>query len=178
MVTGALAMLIALIIGLVVLPARSAAADATATANLRQLGTALIMYGNDHGRYLPPSIAYVGPYIGSASTLLQDPRLYAAPLALPPGTSWVSDSAEVKARFDFVYVGAGVRLAEVRHDAKFITMYDKPLPGRPRLIAFLDSHVERVPPGSTHLAQLVQESNQARALLHVPPLPVDLSSSP
>jgi prepilin-type processing-associated H-X9-DG protein len=157
--------------------ARNAADDVRAMNNLRQLDLALIMYTTDHKGLFPPSVAYVGTYVGGGS-VLQDPRVHNEPVSLPAGSSWVNSSAEVDSHFDFVYTGAGLRIVRLRNASTFIVMYDKPLAGHQRVVAFADGHVERIPQGSAQFARAVQATNQTRESLNLPLLPADLSGPP
>jgi hypothetical protein len=136
------------------------------------------MYSSDNRGYLPPGIAYVGRYVGGTLSVLQDPRLHSGPVSLPAGNLWVSHSAEVEAHFDFVYTGAGLKLPQLRNLSAFIILYDQPIPGHSRLIAFADGHVERLRQDSAQLARDVETTNQMRESLNVPLLPVDLSGAP
>jgi hypothetical protein len=183
-VTGAVAMLMsvvvilfAVLLGPALSHARAAASDVRTMANLRQLGLGLLMYSNENRGLLPPSIAYVGRYVGSGA-VLQDPRVHTQPTLLPAGSSWLSDPAAVESSFDFVYVGRGLQINRLRNVASFILMYDKPVAGHQRLVAFGDGHVERFPQASAQLTRVVQATNQTRTSLNLPPLPLDLSGPP
>lgn len=87
-------------------------------------------------------------------------------------------TAQADPHCDYYYTGTGVRLNEVPHPSSFILLYDHPGAGPNRLVAFADSHVEKLPANSSQLERFVGDSNGQRTELKLPPLPVGLSGPP
>jgi type II secretory pathway pseudopilin PulG len=179
-VTGALAIPMSIVIGLMIAilvpalgKARIAANETRTISNMQQLGLGVEMYSADNKGYFPTNLAGVRGYLNKRSETLLDFRVH-KPSALPPGADWTSDPAQFTAHCDFNYAGDGMKVSHLRSPASTIVLYDNPLPKRSRLIVFADGHAERFAAGSAQLFHDVEVTNTAREAAGLPPLPADL----
>jgi prepilin-type processing-associated H-X9-DG protein len=177
-VTGALALPIALAVAVLLLFAGSLRQKRNETAsltNLKRLSIALAVYGAEWDGAAPGHLANLAPYVGDLNRLIHDPRLPRhRPAPLPRATNLPELEAALDRDCDYWYAGAGLIL----RDPRFITFYDRGASGGRRLVAFADGHVEAFNTGSHELRAAVARNNEARAALKLPPLPLDLEGPP
>jgi hypothetical protein len=148
-----------------------------AQANLRVIVSAASMYDAQWNAPLPSHLAD----LTSDDSLLRfviDPRLHGATSKLTPESDPKTRAAQVDARCDFFYAGAGVPMGRVESPSRFIVLYDHPNAGPYRILALADGHVETLAAGSSEIETLVEANNQQRKALKLPLLPAGLSGPP
>jgi prepilin-type processing-associated H-X9-DG protein len=107
-----------------VMRARDAAETVQCLSQLRQLSVGIFMYASSNGGWTPPSLNAAMPG--------------ATPFACPALKGGPSN---------YVYIGKGIRMNLVPRPSDYVTIYE-PLTNHARgaNFAFLDGHVEMVPP--------------------------------
>lgn len=120
--------------------ARHQAQQAQGMNHLKQIGLGVHMYATDNNGNLPPDLGSMLKYVGSARVFVSPHR--AAHAAVPAGqgadaAAWINQNA------DYVYVGAGKKLATIPRTADYVLAYEKPELAQRGMIAVLyaDGHV-------------------------------------
>lgn len=122
--------------------ARARAVQVSCASNLRQIGVAAIMYSNENNGRLPPDLGALSPY-ANAMQVFFCPGDGDRPLAAPPPDQ-ARQAAWIRQNSDYVYLGAGLRIADIVRPAEFIIAHDKieNHGGRGVNALFADGHVE------------------------------------
>jgi hypothetical protein len=177
-VTGALAIPVALVVAAIFLIAgtmRQRTRETASLTNLNRLNAALLTYTTDWNSAGPDGLAKLAPYTGDMTRLIRDARTpRRRPGPLPATTNPAELQAVLDQECDFWYAGAGV----TGRNGALITLYDRGVPGGRRLVAFGDGRAVIFQSGSPELRAAVVQNNQVRESLHLPPLPLDLDGPP
>jgi hypothetical protein len=179
-VTGAVAIGLATVAGLVIAVGIVSRVRAHATAtlsmlHLRQLSQGLELYCVENRDHLPPTLDQIGALMQGHGDALLDARLHGPS---HPSTGSVPWPDQTPVPCDFYYAGAGLKMSMMRPASDHIVIYDKPQPGQPRLLAFADGHVGALRPSSPELGDVVRTTNADRQQANLPPLPLDLAGPP
>jgi prepilin-type processing-associated H-X9-DG protein len=125
--------------------ARQSAQRVACMSNMRQIAMACNMYAADNKGKLPDKL-------GALTQYLQAPQVFLCPRLgqkVPADVQSARDkwAGWVDEHSDYVYLGAGQKLAAIRQPAQTIILYDKPgnHGGGNVNLAFADGHCESVP---------------------------------
>ena len=127
--------------------ARQEATQAKDLLNLRQIGAGVHMYAVDHNEQLPPDMGALvaGRYVISAEVFIKPDAGKAVPGEVANAKP-EEQAAWVNLNGDYVYVGAGKKIGEIRTPATTVLAYERLETAGERVgVLFADGHVEVVP---------------------------------
>lgn len=162
---------------------RQNAKMAAESSDERILLMGVMTYTSDTGNgKLPEDIAQLFPTLGGDASSLKSfvsPRSSTKPLEITPeqqsaaNKDWKTIQKDLQQHCDFVLTATAIKMSDITNPSEFILIYPKPnVPNTGGTnIGFADGHVEVVSP--TVLKSMVEQNNDARKALKLPPLKVD-----
>jgi prepilin-type processing-associated H-X9-DG protein len=156
--------------------ARELANRTTSSANERSILEICMIDAQSNNQQCPPSFGELIADGDITPKMLIDPSSNSTPLVVPlehaQDAAWIN--ANLTGHCDYIYVGAGVNLANLENNGSHFVLLYEPLSVHQNdgaVVGFADGHVEwEAGPG---IEQIILDQNNQRQSLGLPPLPTD-----